>query len=168
MRFRLLLVTLLTAGVASLAGQSTYRAGVDVVSVGVTVLDPKGAPVSGLTGADFQIREDKVLQDVVYFAQLDDPDGIPLHLGLLFDTSASMEQDLTMSRAAAIKFFNSFPRRGGLPRGVQHRGAWARAGRGFSASRRADSEPTGQLHRALRRARGPLDGAAEVSRRKVS
>ena len=35
---------------------------------------------------------------------------MPLHIGLLFDTSESMEQDLSFSRGAAIKFLGMFPK----------------------------------------------------------
>jgi Ca-activated chloride channel family protein len=36
-------------------------------------------------------------------------DDVPTHLGLLLDTSGSMEADLKMSRTAAIKFLNALP-----------------------------------------------------------
>ena len=35
---------------------------------------------------------------------------MPLHIGLLFDTSESMELDLSFSRTAAIKFLSAFPK----------------------------------------------------------
>ena len=36
--------------------------------------------------------------------------SVPLHVGLLFDTSESMERDMPFSRNAAIRFLNTFPK----------------------------------------------------------
>jgi Ca-activated chloride channel family protein len=98
---------------AGLAAAQTFRAGVDLVSVGVTVTDRSGAIVPGLTRDDFRIVEDGRPQSVVQFtAGLEEAGGadpVPTHLGLLLDTSGSMEADLTLSRSAAIKFLNTLP-----------------------------------------------------------
>lgn len=98
---------------AALASGQTFRAGVDLVTVGVTVTDRSGAIVRGLTRDDFQIVEDGQPQALVQFtAGLDEAAGtdpVPTHLGLLLDTSGSMETDLKLSRSAAIKFLNTLP-----------------------------------------------------------
>lgn len=88
----------------------SYRTGVDVVSVTVTVVDRGGKPVSDLRADDFEVREDGAPQTLAYFSPGSDEGGMPLHIGLLFDTSESMEQDLTLSRGAAIRFLNMFPK----------------------------------------------------------
>jgi VWFA-related protein len=76
----------------------------------VTAVDRKGAIVTNLTRDDFEIREDDARQTIEYFARGDDLERAPeLHLGLLFDTSGSMEEDVKMSRTAAVKFLNALP-----------------------------------------------------------
>jgi Ca-activated chloride channel family protein len=114
MHGRTLLGTLAGVGVAAtLASGQTFRAGIDLVTVGVTVTDRSGAVVRGLTRDDFRVVEDGRQQTVVQFtAGFDEaagPDLVPTHLGLLLDTSGSMEADLTLSRSAAIKFLNTLP-----------------------------------------------------------
>ena len=82
----------------------------DLVTVGVTV-STRGDPVSPRLGRDeFEVREDGVPQSVSYFAAGDDAaTAPPLHLGLLFDTSGSMGEDIQLARTAAIKFLNTLP-----------------------------------------------------------
>jgi Ca-activated chloride channel homolog len=104
------LLTLATVLFAYPATAQSYRTGVDVVSFSVTVVDRHGTPVSDLTAGDFEIQEDGVPQTLAYFSPGADEAGIPLHVGLLFDTSESMEQDLAFSRGAAIRFLRLFPR----------------------------------------------------------
>jgi Ca-activated chloride channel family protein len=99
---------LATTGLAGPGGQSTFKSGVEVVGFGVTVLDRRGAHVSDLTAGDFEIREAGQEQTISYFARgNDEAPSEPLHLGLLFDTSGSMEEDLRFSRDAAIKFLSA-------------------------------------------------------------
>jgi Ca-activated chloride channel family protein len=114
MHGRTLLGTLAGVGVAAtLASGQTFRAGIDLVTVGVTVTDRSGAIVRGLTRDDFRVVEDgrqqSVLQFTAGFDEAAGPDLVPTHLGLLLDTSGSMEADLTLSRSAAIKFLNTLP-----------------------------------------------------------
>jgi Ca-activated chloride channel family protein len=90
--------------------QPTFRAGVDLVTVGVTVVDRKGSLVTDLTGKDFQVFEDGKAQTVTHFTRgLGDGEGTAAHLGLMLDTSASMERDLKLARSAAIRFLNMVP-----------------------------------------------------------
>lgn len=85
-----------------------FRTGIDLATFGVTVLDRKGEFLSDLTADDFEIFEDGQKQTVKYFARGGDLDtGPEMHVGLLFDTSGSMSQDLQLSRSAAIKFLNT-------------------------------------------------------------
>lgn len=101
---------LVASSLAVLRGQSTYKSGIDVVSFGVTVLDRRGNFVTDLTADDFDIREEGQRQTISYFTRGDEASpSVPLHLGLLFDTSGSMEEDMTFSRSAAIKFLNTLP-----------------------------------------------------------
>src|SRR5205814_1106657 len=92
---------------ASSAQQPTFRAAVDLVNFGVTVVDKQGNPVTGLTAEDFQIIENGKPQAVKFFAAGQPADAPPLHLGLLLDTSGSMAEDLKDARTAAVKFVNA-------------------------------------------------------------
>jgi len=96
----------------SSASQPVFRTGVDLVHFGVTVVDRRGELVTDLSAADFEVVEEGVRQSIAYFARGSDPDvdQLPLHLGLLFDTSGSMTEDINMARSAAIKFLNKMDR----------------------------------------------------------
>ncbi len=104
----LLLIAAATAVLG--AAQIRYRAAIDVVGFTVTVTERNNMPVEGLTVDDFDVREDGVVQQVTYFSTGSDEVAVPLHIGLMFDTSESMEKDLSFSRGAAIKFLNTFPK----------------------------------------------------------
>jgi Ca-activated chloride channel family protein len=99
---------MLAAGAAAVAAgqQATFRAGVDLVHFGVVVTDKQGTPISGLKAADFEIVEEGKKQSVKYFAAGDPALAPPLHLGILFDTSTSMEEDIKDVRTALIKFID--------------------------------------------------------------
>jgi Ca-activated chloride channel family protein len=91
------------------AQQPLFRAGIDLVHVGVTVLDRKGETVTDLTADDFEVYEDGRRQDVRYFSLglESDLESMPLHVGVLFDASGSMDLDADFAKTAAIKFLNS-------------------------------------------------------------
>ena len=89
-----------------------FRSGVELVTVGVTVVDDDGRVVRDLTAEDFQLYEEGERKEIAYFARGDafasgDDDLQRLRLGLLFDTSGSMDQDIRLSRTAAVRFLNS-------------------------------------------------------------
>jgi Ca-activated chloride channel family protein len=86
-----------------------FRGGIDLVNVGVTATDRKGALVTDLTADDFEVYEDGRKQAVTYFSRGDATDGpVPeMHLGLLLDVSGSMEDDLAFTKTAAVKFLNT-------------------------------------------------------------
>ena len=94
---------------APVHAQPVFRSGVDVVHFGVTVVGKNGRLVSGLTAEDFVVQEEGREQGIVYFSRgLDsDLEAMPLHLGVLFDTSGSMERDAGFAKTAAIKFLRS-------------------------------------------------------------
>jgi Ca-activated chloride channel homolog len=95
--------------VLSARAQFSYKTGVEVAGFTVTVATRAGETVSELKADDFEVREDGVTQSVSYFvAGTADDAAAPLHIGLLFDTSESMERDLAFSRNAAIKFLKTF------------------------------------------------------------
>src|SRR5215510_937789 len=90
------------------AQQATFRAGTELVSITATVTDRRGQFLTDLTREDFEVLEDGKPQTLQQFARGDDLESGPdVHIGLLFDTSGSMDADIKMSRSAAIKFLNT-------------------------------------------------------------
>ena len=94
------------SSLAAAQRSTTFRTGVDLVNLGVTVTDKKGTLVADLTAEDFEITEDGKRQTLRYFAP-GDRVGPELHLGLLLDVSESMGEDIGFTRTAAIKFLNT-------------------------------------------------------------
>jgi VWFA-related protein len=84
---RLFIAAALAAQVVS-SGQTTFRSGVEVVELDVSVMRG-GAPVAGLTARDFALTDNGVAQDVesVTLEQL------PLSVTLVLDTSQSVAGD---------------------------------------------------------------------------
>ena len=80
--------------------QIPFRAGVDLVSLNVTVTDGTQKYITDLTQEDFNVFEDGVKQDVTFFNRT----NLPIALALLLDTSASMETKLATAQEAAIGF----------------------------------------------------------------
>jgi Ca-activated chloride channel homolog len=96
---------------ASQAGaQQVFRSAVDLVNFGVTVVDRKGNLIRGLTPEDFELVEEGKAQTIRFFLEGEKGDTPPpLHIGLLFDTSGSMGEDIRLARTAAVKFVNKLP-----------------------------------------------------------
>ena len=88
--------------------QPTFRSGIDLATFGVTAVDRRGNLITDLAADDFEILEDGEPQTIRYFAKGLGAD-VPTHLGLMLDTSGSMENDLKLARSAAIKFLNLIP-----------------------------------------------------------
>jgi Ca-activated chloride channel family protein len=107
--FVVIVTTLVAAGVTAIAAQTpTFRIGIDLATFGVTVVDKKGEYLADLNAEDFEIIEDGQKQTLKYFARgTDIENGPEMHVGLLFDTSGSMSEDIKLSRSAAIKFLNT-------------------------------------------------------------
>jgi len=78
----------------------SFRAGVDLVSLNVTVTDGSTRYVTDLQAEDFQVYEDGVKQEVTFFNRT----NLPIALALLIDTSASMEARLETAQEAAVGF----------------------------------------------------------------
>ena len=91
----------LAASIAVLSAQQqpSFRAGVDVVSLNVTVMEGQKY-VTDLNQADFSVYEDGVKQEITFFNK----SNLPIALALLLDTSASMESKLQTAQEAAIGF----------------------------------------------------------------
>lgn len=78
----------------------SFRAGVDVVSLNVTVTDREGRFVTDLAESAFRVYEDGVQQEINFFTRTQ----LPLALALLIDTSASMDEKMATAQEAAIGF----------------------------------------------------------------
>src|SRR5438045_579069 len=104
------LVILTAASLRAHQGQRSFRAGIDLVNFGVSVVDKQGKSVMGLTADDFQILENGKPQTIKFFAAGQPAEAPPLHLGLLLDTSGSMADDLKDARSACVKFVNALDR----------------------------------------------------------
>ena len=105
----LIAATIIACGISKLGAQTpTFRTGIDLATFGVTVVDRKGEYLTNLTLDDFEVLEDGQKQAIKYFARgTDIENGPEMHVGLLFDTSGSMTEDIKLSRSAAVKFLNT-------------------------------------------------------------
>ena len=77
-----------------------FRAGVDLVSLSVTVTGAEGRYVTDLTQNEFEVFEDGVLQSLTFFSRTQ----MPIAAAILLDTSASMEEKLQTAQVAATGF----------------------------------------------------------------
>lgn len=93
-------VLLATMAAAAQDPPQVFRAGVDLVSLNVTVSDGQNRYVTDLGRADFSVFEDGVKQDLQFFSR----SHLPIALSLLIDTSASMEERLVVAQDAAVGF----------------------------------------------------------------
>jgi Ca-activated chloride channel family protein len=78
----------------------SFRVGVDLVSLNVTVTDGTSRFLTDLESDDFSVFEDGVKQDVTLFSRT----NLPIALSVLMDTSASMETKLPVAQEAAVGF----------------------------------------------------------------
>lgn len=77
---------------------------VDVVELFLSIVDNSGRPLDGITIDQVQVREDKVPQTLTRFEKVE---NLAFHAVVLLDTSASMEDNLSATRDAALSFFES-------------------------------------------------------------
>ena len=115
---------LFTDGGAAPQEQEIFRfeAGVDLVSVPVAVTSREGEFITGLGVEDFRVLEDGVEQEILVFGAGLEESWVDLPpdqkeelsqkqvIGLLLDSSGSMEEDLPLLHEAAIKFLTNIPR----------------------------------------------------------
>ena len=96
---------LMAAVLASVLGaeaqqRPSFRSGVDVVSLSVTVTGEHNRYITDLTEEDFLVYEAGVQQETAFFTRTQ----LPISLALLLDTSASMEERLQTAQEAAVGF----------------------------------------------------------------
>ena len=147
---------------APAAQQPSFRSGVDVVSLNVTVTDSTRNFVRNLNQEDFVVFEDGIKQDLTFFTKAQ----LPIALSLLIDTSASMEDKLGVAQEAAIGFAKRMrpddiaqvdrlrqPRLD--PPAVHQRQAGPRGGHPPDRAERLDLAAQRRLHLAERAEEGP-------------
>jgi VWFA-related protein len=78
-----------------------FKTGVELINVTATVTDSTGRFVSGLRKEDFRVFEDGVEQQVTHF----NAERVPVSLGLVVDTSGSMEGERWTSARQALNRF---------------------------------------------------------------
>jgi Ca-activated chloride channel family protein len=100
----------------------TFATEARTVNLTVTVRGLDGKFLRDLTAKDFTVYEDDKPQKIQFFARVFDPsiasgdgqedasDPTAIDLGMLFDTSSSMEDVLKLSQNAAAQFLESIPR----------------------------------------------------------
>lgn len=77
-----------------------FETGIEVINLNVSITDPRGQYVTGLTREDFAVFEDGVKQDLSIFAH----ENLPISMVLMIDTSASMDEKLPLARTAGKRF----------------------------------------------------------------
>jgi Ca-activated chloride channel family protein len=87
--------------------ETTLKVDVKLVNVYVTVTDPRGAPVGGLTKENFLLQEDGHPQTISVF---DKESAVPLSIALAIDTSLSTRHDLPLEQASAKRFAHTILR----------------------------------------------------------
>ncbi|MBZ0111852.1 MAG: VWA domain-containing protein [Thermoanaerobaculia bacterium] len=75
---------------------------VQLVELYTTVVDRRGRPIEGLAQSDFEILEEGESQQILRFEWMDD---LPIHAGILLDTSTSMLPVIDDAEQAALGFF---------------------------------------------------------------
>jgi Ca-activated chloride channel family protein len=80
-----------------------FRVGVDTVFVKVSVTDPLNRYVTGLEKEHFQVFEDKVEQSLIHFTQ----QSAPISIGIVFDVSGSMKDNIHTARNSLTRFLQS-------------------------------------------------------------
>lgn len=83
------------------APQKPLKVDVRLVNVQATVVDSAGRYVGGLRAEDFTLEEDGVKQKIVHFSQDRD---VPVSVGILLDTSVSMERKMRTATEAVGRF----------------------------------------------------------------
>jgi Ca-activated chloride channel family protein len=78
-----------------------FRTGVELINVHATVTDQSGRFVSGLTKDDFRVYDDERPQNVTHF----NAERVPVSLGIVLDTSGSMDGDKMIAARQALDRF---------------------------------------------------------------
>jgi VWFA-related protein len=78
-----------------------FRSGVELINVSATVHDSRGRFVSGLQQDDFRVYEDGQQRPITHFTA----ERVPVSLGIVVDTSSSMEGEKMLAARQALQRF---------------------------------------------------------------
>src|SRR3954468_25049343 len=78
-----------------------FRTGIELINVNATVTDESGRFVSGLTKDDFRLFDDEQPQAITHFSA----ERVPVSLGIVLDTSGSMDGDKMYAAKQALERF---------------------------------------------------------------
>jgi VWFA-related protein len=78
-----------------------FRSGVELINVTATVSDGRGRFVAGLKQEDFRVYEDGQLRPITHFTA----ERVPVSLGIVLDTSGSMEGEKMLAARQALQRF---------------------------------------------------------------
>ncbi len=78
----------------------TFGTGIEVINLSLSVTDPADNYVIDLGRPDFAVYEDGIRQDLEFFTH----ENLPISMVIMVDTSASMEEKLSVAQQAAIRF----------------------------------------------------------------
>src|SRR5438132_13210185 len=104
---RLALFFLVGLAVAVPIVAAQLKVDVALVNVVATVTDDTGEYVADLTQDDFVVEEDGKQQTIAHFSQSND---LPVSMGLVLDTSGSMERKIGTATTAVERFIRSVHR----------------------------------------------------------
>jgi len=77
-----------------------FEAGIEVINLNLSITDGQNRYITDLQKKDFLIYEDGIGQDLTLFTH----ELLPISLVLMVDTSASMDQNLSVAQEAAVRF----------------------------------------------------------------
>jgi Ca-activated chloride channel family protein len=100
--FSLLFVILASSSLLTAQDDDEIRIDSSVVIVNASIKTADGRNAGGLKKEQFKILEDGVEQQIEYFSA----EQTPFAAAILLDTSGSMEERVSMARAAAIRFLD--------------------------------------------------------------
>ena len=78
-----------------------FKSGVELINVTATVSDSNGRFVSGLRQENFRVFEDDELRPITHFTS----ERVPVSLGIVLDTSGSMDGEKMMAARQALQRF---------------------------------------------------------------
>jgi Ca-activated chloride channel family protein len=84
-------------------GETVTRVYTELVTLNVTVTDKRHNLVAGLDSRHFEVYEDKVMQKIEFFSNIDAPASV----AIVFDTSSSMAGKLERAREALRAFIET-------------------------------------------------------------
>ncbi len=81
----------------------TFETGIEIINLNLSVTDAAENYVTDLDQPDFAVYEDGIRQDLSLFTH----ENLPISMVIMVDTSASMEEKITVAQQAAIRFIKT-------------------------------------------------------------